>query len=259
MSDHTTLPYEHYVKAIEPAGSQILLTALKEPRVTAVTVLSRRELPEWLTSALPSNTKKKLSTVLVPDFTKPPSGLAAHDACIWAMGKSTAGMSEAEYTKLTYDYTMAVAKAIEAENLATPRERPLYFVYLSGEGADRSEKSRVLFARVKGRTENALLALPPTSGIQARVFRPGYFYPSEKVPGWAKTLRPGVASTVMHNTLGTAVKYALPAYYTPVEDLATFLLSLARGEWENEGKDGVLSNKDMRRLLKAFKTTQHTG
>ncbi|MGW1404280.1 epimerase, partial [Streptomyces sp. NPDC002405] len=75
--------------------------------------------------------------------------------------------SEAEYTRITYDYTLAAARAVSASNPG------LTFTYVSGEGTDSSERGRTMWARVKGRTENALLAMP----MDAYMFRPGYILP----------------------------------------------------------------------------------
>jgi uncharacterized protein YbjT (DUF2867 family) len=80
-------------------------------------------------------------------------------------------MSEADYRRVSYDLTMSVAGRIAA------RCPDLTFVYVSGQGADSSERGRVMWARVKGATENALLALPFT----AVVFRPGYIQPMHGV------------------------------------------------------------------------------
>ncbi|MGH7506913.1 MAG: epimerase, partial [Longimicrobiales bacterium] len=97
--------------------------------------------------------------------------LSGHDACFFCLGVSSAGMGEAEYTRLTYELTMATAGALTALN---PRST---FCYVSGEGADRTGQGRFMWARVKGRTENALLDLP----FNAYMFRPGFIQPLKGV------------------------------------------------------------------------------
>jgi uncharacterized protein YbjT (DUF2867 family) len=89
--------------------------------------------------------------------------LTGFDACFYCLGVTSAGMSEADYTRLTYDLTMAAAETLSRLNLR------MTFVFVSGGGADSSEKGRTMWARVKGKTENAILRLPFKA---ACVFRP---------------------------------------------------------------------------------------
>ena len=76
--------------------------------------------------------------------------LASHDALIWALGKSSLGMSEAQYTEMTYTYTMNAAAALKAAGAGSP-ERPFRFVFLSGSHADPKGESRQMWANVKVR------------------------------------------------------------------------------------------------------------
>jgi uncharacterized protein YbjT (DUF2867 family) len=94
--------------------------------------------------------------------------LTGFDACFFCLGVSAAGMSEAEYSRLTYDLTLAAATTLARLNPG------MTFVYVSGEGTDSSEKGRIMWARVKGRTENALRALPFRA---VYLFRPGIIQP----------------------------------------------------------------------------------
>jgi uncharacterized protein YbjT (DUF2867 family) len=115
----------------------------------------------------------KLEEILHSDFfdySSAPlrSRLAGLDACFFCLGVTSAGKSEAEYTRLTYDLTLAAARAILAESPGA------VFVYVSGAGTDSTERGRVMWARVKGRTENALLALPFRA---AYMMRPGFIQP----------------------------------------------------------------------------------
>jgi uncharacterized protein YbjT (DUF2867 family) len=98
-----------------------------------------------------------------------PEGL---DACFFCLGVSSAGMSEAAYRHLTYDLTLAIARALAERN---PR---MTFVYVSGEGTDMTGRSRWMWARVKGETEKALLALP---FAHAYMFRPGFIQPGRGI------------------------------------------------------------------------------
>src|SRR5215813_6733363 len=92
--------------------------------------------------------QKDLATVDVPD-----AELAGYDACFFCLGVSSAGMSEAEYTRLTYDLTLAWARVLARVNPA------MTFIYVSGQSTDSTERGRIMWARVKGRTENALMRL----------------------------------------------------------------------------------------------------
>jgi hypothetical protein len=83
--------------------------------------------------------------------------------CLFCLGVSSAGMQEEAYLHMTYDLTMAVANAIAAVNTR------MTFCYVSGAGTDSTERSRTMWARVKGKTENALLRMP----FKAFMFRPG--------------------------------------------------------------------------------------
>jgi len=89
--------------------------------------------------------------------------LSGFDACFFCLGVSSNGMAEAKYTSLTYDITVAAARTLAR---ITPA---MTFIYVSGAGTDSSEKGRLMWARVKGRTENTLLRLPFRA---AYMFRP---------------------------------------------------------------------------------------
>jgi uncharacterized protein YbjT (DUF2867 family) len=93
--------------------------------------------------------------------------MAGYDACFFCLGVSSGGMRPEEYERITYGITMAAAETLARLN---PR---MTFVYVSGAGTDSSEIGRIRWARVKGRTENAVLRLP----FQAYMFRPGLIQP----------------------------------------------------------------------------------
>jgi uncharacterized protein YbjT (DUF2867 family) len=144
-------------------GEGILIECLKDQRVTEILSVSRR----------PSGkTHPKLSEYIVPEFLNLPESdpkLAGFDACFFCAGVSSVGMDKALYEKLTYDTTMAFAKAIGAQT-------QLSFIYVSGSGTDRTEKGRLHWARIKGKVENDLsrMAFRQTFG-----FRIGMMIPAE--------------------------------------------------------------------------------
>lgn len=106
------------------------------------------------------------------DCTAIEADLRGFDACFFCLGVTSAGKSEADYTRLTYDLTLAVAQTLARVNTRTPP--PMTFVYVSGRGTDNSEQGRLMWARIKGKTENAILRLPFKA---AYMFRPGAIQP----------------------------------------------------------------------------------
>ena len=143
-------------------GEGVLIECLAHPRITDVLSISRR--PTGVTH-------RKLKEYVVPDFLslkESDERLKGYDACFFCAGVSSMGMTEADYTRISYDTTMAFAKAVN------PNPQ-MSFVYVSGGGTDSTGKGRVMWARVKGRTENALMQLPFK---QAFAFRPGFMEPT---------------------------------------------------------------------------------
>jgi uncharacterized protein YbjT (DUF2867 family) len=144
-------------------GEGILIECLKDPRVSEILSVSRR----------PSGkTHLKLKEYIVPEFLDLPENdnkLVGYDACFFCAGVSSVGMEKPLYEKLTYDTTMAFAKAIG-------RQPQLSFVYVSGSGTDRTEKGRLHWARIKGKVENDLSKM---DFKQAFGFRIGMMIPAE--------------------------------------------------------------------------------
>jgi uncharacterized protein YbjT (DUF2867 family) len=125
-------------------GSEVVTQAIHNNAITAITLIARK--------ALPIN-HSKVTTVIHSDFMNYDSlnkVFAQHEACIWCLGISQMQVKEPEYIKITYDFTIAAAAAMLKFNPA------ITLLFLSGAGADSTEKSKTLFARVKGKTENEL-------------------------------------------------------------------------------------------------------
>ena len=126
-------------------GKSVLLECLDSPFVDQVLAVNRRPL------GIPHS---KLREILIDDLARVSDirdELKGYDACFFGMGVSAAGMAEAEYTRLSY----AIPKAwVETLHALDPR---MTFIYVSGMGTDESEKGRIMWARVKGRTENLVL------------------------------------------------------------------------------------------------------
>ena len=102
------------------------------------------------------------------DFTTIRNELAGYNACFFCLGITSAGMSEPDYRRVTYEITLAAASTLVELNPA------MTFIFVSGAGADSSERGRVMWARVKGAAENAILAMPFKASY---VFRPAFVQP----------------------------------------------------------------------------------
>jgi uncharacterized protein YbjT (DUF2867 family) len=114
------------------------------------------------------------------NFTALESELAGFDACFFCLGVTSSGLTQADYTRITYDTTLAAARAFVR---AAPNS---VFVYVSGAGTDSTEKKRTMWARVKGKTENALLAMPFRA---AYMFRPALIQPRYGVVSRTRSYR----------------------------------------------------------------------
>jgi uncharacterized protein YbjT (DUF2867 family) len=143
-------------------GQGVLRECLLDPDVRRVVTVGR---------AATGESHPKLTEIVTRDLfdlTAYAEALTGFDACYFCLGTSAARMTEEAYANITYDLTLSVATLLAARN---PR---MTFIYVSGQGTDSSEHGRMMWARVKGRTENALLRLPFRA---AYMFRPGFIQP----------------------------------------------------------------------------------
>nr|WP_319271025.1 NAD-dependent epimerase/dehydratase family protein [uncultured Draconibacterium sp.] len=143
-------------------GKGVLLECLDHESVEKVLVIGRNPVDV---------THPKLEQLIqndFSDFSTVKEQLAGFDACFLCMGISSVGMKENDYKKITYDYTLALARELVTLN------PEMTITYVSGEGTDSSEKGRVMWARVKGKTENDLIKL---GFKQTFMFRPGFIIP----------------------------------------------------------------------------------
>ncbi len=155
-------------------GKGVLLECLDDESITEVLSISRRNL---------GMSHPKLQELLHQDFSEFDSAreaLQGYDACFACMGVSAAGLKEEEYTRLTYGFTLSLAKVLKDLNPDST------FIYVSGQGTDGSEKGSTMWARVKGKTENDLLKL---GFRQAFMFRPGMIIPVRGVSPSSKLYR----------------------------------------------------------------------
>jgi len=207
-------------------GHGVLRACLLDPSVTRVLVVVRSPL---------GITHPKLQEIVHHDFTDLSAlteQLTGLDACFYCLGISSAGRSEAAYTRITHDFTLAAALALSANNPG------LTFTYVSGEGTDSSESGRTMWARVKGRTENALLALP----MNAYMFRPGYIQPMHGAVSRTRAYRLGYALT---SWLYPLLRRVAPGHTTTTDHLGRAMLALTRpGTTDSR----ILYSRDINRL-----------
>ncbi|MFI5264390.1 MAG: epimerase [Candidatus Kapaibacterium sp.] len=145
-------------------GEGVLHEAFLHPEVERVLTVSRK---------LSGFSHQKLKEIIVPDFfdlSAIQSQLAGYNACFFCLGVSSIGMTEDKYRHVTYDLTMNFAKTLSKMN------PDMTFSYISGKGTDSSERGRLMWARVKGKTENDLMKLPFK---QVFAFRPGFIRPTK--------------------------------------------------------------------------------
>ncbi len=158
--------------------------------------------------------------------------IAGADALFFCLGVSSARMSEPDYRRVTYDLTLSVAKAMATSNPGST------FVYVSGEGADSTERGRVMWARIRGATENALLAYP---GLTAYILRPAFIQPrngaTSRVTAYRWIYR--VAAP-----LYPVFKAVAPKYVTNTEHLGRAMIALAR----TGSSTRILRSRDMNAL-----------
>lgn len=176
-------------------GESVLDQCLKHPFVEQVLIISRR----------PSGFQHpKIREVILPDLTDAPlvrKDLEGYDACFFCIGVSSTGMDEARYTQLTYMLTMDFAQ------LLAEIDPSMTFCYISGAGTDSMEKSRSMWARVKGRTEKDLMKLPfrkvynfrPAALIPYLDIKPNQTYQSIRYYKWLLVLlRPFLPNAILH-------------------------------------------------------------
>jgi uncharacterized protein YbjT (DUF2867 family) len=158
--------------------------------------------------------------------------LAGYDACFFCLGVSSAGMSEAEYTHVTHGLTLAVAEVLSRQNPG------MTFIYVSGTGTDGSERGRTMWARVKGRTENALLRFPFRA---AYMFRPAFIQP---LHGIVSRTRIYHALYAVMGPLYPVWRALFPGYVTTTEKVGRAMLAVAKRGAPNN----VLENRDINQL-----------
>jgi uncharacterized protein YbjT (DUF2867 family) len=191
-------------------GQGVLLEATRDPDVELVVSVTRRATGKQ---------HPKVHEVVHEDmwsFGAIEGELRDLDACLFCLGVSSAGMSEAEYERVTYGITIAAAETLVRLN---PN---MTFAYVSGAGTDATEKGRTMWARVKGKTENALMRMP-FKAVYA--FRPGAIRAMNGEVSRTTSYRVLYALTAPVWILGDRLS---PKYFTNTEKLGRAMLKAAK-------------------------------
>jgi len=205
-------------------GEGVLLECLKHPEVGHVLVINRR--PGGVTHP-------KLKEIIHGNFfdiSPIADQLTNYNACYFCLGVSSIGKKEPEYHHLTYDLTMHLATILASQN------PDMTFCYVSGGRTDSSERGRMMWARVKGKTENHLMKLPFK---KVYAFRPGFMKPTE---GAKNTLKGYGAITWMY----PALKFLFPGAVCTLAEVGLAMINTV-----NKGPDKqVLEVRDIVMLAK---------
>ncbi len=204
-------------------GEGVLFECLQNPTVSEVLIINRRhyELQH-----------PKLKELIVPDFLQLnqfADNLNRYDACFFCAGVSSVGMKEEKYTHLTYDTTMTFAKALAAVN------SNIVFTYVSGAQTDSSEKGRMMWARVKGKTENDLAKLPFKAEYN---FRPGVMQPFPDQKNWKPLFK----------FLVKVIKAVAPKSVLSMHEVGLAMINAVTMGYAKE----VLEVKDIKQLAQAI-------
>jgi uncharacterized protein YbjT (DUF2867 family) len=207
-------------------GKGVLLECLENPSVSSILVINRQ------TVGITHPKLKELVNVNFFDLTSIERDLTGYDACFFCLGVSAFRMKKADYSRITYDLTINTAKTLLRLNPG------ISFCYVSGASTDSTEKGKVMWARVKGRTENALLAMPFKN---AYMFRPGYIHPMFGIK----------SKTPLYNALYAVLKPLYPVLKSispnSVTTNAAIGKAMVAAVISNEGQH-ILDPKDINRL-----------
>jgi len=192
-------------------GLGVLRECLLDQSVEKVTIIGR--------TAMGQQNPKLIEIVQrdLFDYSAIEAQLTGFDACFFCLGVSSAGMKEEEYRRLTYDLTMVAARTLARLNPA------MTFIYVSGAGTDSAEKGKSMWARVKGKTENDLMALPFRG---AYMFRPGLIQPLHGIRSKTKFYQAFLSGFGWLIAMLKPLFY--PKYMTTTEQMGRAMIGVAR-------------------------------
>jgi uncharacterized protein YbjT (DUF2867 family) len=204
-------------------GQGVLLECLRDPGVELVVTVGRSA------TGVQNGKLQEIVHRDMSNYAGMEESLTGFDACFFCLGVSSAGMKEADYERITYGLTMAAAGMLSRVN------EGMTFIYVSGAGTDSSEQGRSMWARVKGRTESALLRLP----LQAYMFRPGLIEPLDGIKSKTSGYR---AFYAMARPLFPLVRRMFPNQVVSTRDISRAMLNVARRGYAKK----VLEPRDIR-------------
>jgi len=190
-------------------GEGVLLVCLQDPNVEQVLVINRRPL---------GMTHPKLTEIIHTDFydlSPIKSQMAGYDACFFCLGVSSVAVKGDEYYKVTYTLTMHFGETVSRLN------KDMVFVYVAGAGTDGTEKGKIKWARIKGKTENDLMKLPFR---KAYGYRPGMIRP---VQGQKNAL----SFYKYVNWIFPLGKKISPDYFSTMEELGLSMIRLVQTDY----------------------------
>ena len=205
-------------------GEGVLHVALGHPAVEEVLIVNRKSL---------GLTHPKLKELIHADFFDLSSieeQLKGYDACLFCLGVSSVGMKEDEYVHFTYTLTMHFANTLLK---ASPQA---VFSYISGSGTDSTEQGKMMWARVKGKTENDLMALPFKD---VYCFRPGYLHPIEGMKHTHKYYK-------YIGWMYPVLRLAFSKFISTLDELAHAMLSVSMNGYSKK----IIEVKDIQLLTK---------
>jgi uncharacterized protein YbjT (DUF2867 family) len=191
-------------------GQGVLRECLLDPEVDTILTIGRNATAQQL---------EKLHEIVhndLSDLSAIEDRLSGYDACFFCIGVSAVGMNEEAYRRATYDLTISVARTLAKLNPT------MTFIYVSGANTDSTERGRMMWARVKGKTENALLQMPFKA---VYMFRPGYIQPLHGIR--TKTKWYGAVYAMM-GPLYPVLKLLFPKYVTTTECVGGAMLNVAK-------------------------------
>jgi uncharacterized protein YbjT (DUF2867 family) len=207
-------------------GQGVLRECLLDPSVTSVATIGRSA------SGVTDPKVREIVHADLANYAAIEADLKGFDACFFCLGVSSAGMKEADYERITYGFTLAAAETLSRLNPG------MTFIYVSGEGTDSSEKGRSMWARVKGKTENALLKLP---------FKAAYMFR----PGFIQSVNGERSKTALYRTLYTISRpllplllWAAPAHVATTEEVGRAMIAVVKRGADKK----LLENRDIRAL-----------
>ena len=191
-------------------GQGVLRECLRDPDVTQVLTVGRAA------TGQPHSKLREIVHRDFLDFSAIENDITGYDACFFCLGVTSLGLDEARYRHLTYDITLAAARPLARLNPG------MTFVYVTGAGADSTGQGRVMWARVKGKTENDLLKLPFKA---AYMFRPGAIQPLHGVrskTAWVQGIYVATAPLL------SFLHRVAPKYVTTSEVVGRAMLAVAK-------------------------------